>query len=505
MRKALSGLILATGALGLPLFAQADCPPENSIDRYTQTAGDALVALHELVPVSQQRALEDRFAAMIIMKWHWQGRDAIRADSSEMEQLLSCYQAGACGIDNDDQITTQIVGKLAEYDSDPLLLESLLPRQPSSSALSWAQSTLGCITAPDEGDAPELIDPPQETAAVEEYLPEPETIELTEVEPAVESAALTVSDQELEPEVTIEEVAFAPAVEDDATDIVEATTVQASVSAPTPIEGDVGQLMLTATNLVSAGKPHEAIAPLESACFIEATQVEKSSACETLFAVYTNALVSSELSTSTQDYLDLSDRLCEYGHSRGCDNLSRHHSAQNSPDSHRAAVSYAERSCELSNAEACATVAGFYLSGRASEPDPVAARDMLEQSCRLGRLLSCQEVADYYQRGVGGEPDKARALQMVEASCPVSTAQRADLCVSAADYILINEPASTERSARVRAFIQRACTIGHDVGCAWYAEDLEFGIGGAVDLAGARQARVVACEYGDQESCNSRS
>ena len=505
MRKALSGLVLAAGALGLPLLAHADCPTEDSIDRYTQTAGDALVALHELVPVSQQRALEDRYAAMIIVKWHWQGRDAIRADANEMKQLLSCYQAVACGIDDEDQITTQIVDKLDDYETDPLLLESLLPRQPSSDAFAWAQSTLDCVFVSDEIDETELTDAPQESATLEDPLPEIETVEIAEAEPALQISSPADNDQEREPPVTFQEAELIPAAENEATDIIEEAAVQTFAATSTPIKGDVDQLMLSAANLVAGGKPEKAIAPLESACFIEAARMEKSSACETLFAVYTNALAPSESSPGTQNYLDLSDRLCDSGYSRGCDNLSRHHLAQNSAESRRAAVSYAERSCQLSNAEACATVAEFYLSGHASKPDPVGARDMLEQSCRLGRLLSCQEVADYYQRGIGGEQDRARALQMVEASCPASTEQPADLCVSAADYVLINEPASPERSARVRKFIQRACAIGHGVGCAWYAEDLELGIGGEVDLTRARQARVIACEYGDQESCNSRS
>ena len=97
------------------------------------------------------------------------------------------------------------------------------------------------------------------------------------------------------------------------------------------------------------------------------------------------------------------------------------------------------------------------------------------------------------------------ALKMVEASCPAGSTERADLCVSAADYVLINEAPGEIRSARVRMFIKRACEIGHDVGCAWYAEDLEMGIGGSVDLRAARRARVTACENGDQDSCNSRS
>lgn len=501
MLTAFRGLILATGALSMPLLAQADCPPEDSIDRYAQTAGDALIALHELVPVSQQRALEDRYAAMIVMKWHWQGRDAIRAEPSAMSQMLSCYQSGACGIDGDDQITTQIVEKIAEYETDPLLLESLLPRQPSPSALAWAQTKLDCITSTVQTEDTELPTPPLDVAVVDNTTPETAFIELAETLPSTANKQVV----EIEPALTTDDVALVPPADDASENSLDGAVTSPPAVDLAPIEGDVDQLMLTATNMVSAGKPQQAIAPLEAACFIEAPRVEKSSACETLLSVYTNSLVASESSTSAQSYLGLSERLCDSGYSRGCDNLSRHYSAQSSAESHRAAVSYAEQSCALSNAEACATVAGFYLSGRASEPDPVAARDVLEESCKLGRLLSCQEVADYHLRGVGGAPDKLRALRFVEASCPASSAQRADLCVSAADFIIINESASDERGARVRTFIERACEIGHDVGCAWYAEDLEFGIGGAIDLSAARQARLTACEYGDQKSCNSRS
>lgn len=524
MLKAFRGLILATAAVSLPLLAQADCPPEESIDRYAQTAGDALSALHELVPESQLQALEDRYAAMLMLKWQWQGRDAIRADSRAMTQILRCYEAGKCGINRYSQITTQVVEKMTAAETNPLLLESLLPQFPSPNAVTWAKATLECGVRRPQPVLTVDSEPQIETAAIDtsenrvptvEQAPEPIATNTTTV--AVQQPSLGVEQpaqaerftaptnyqpqtpivataQESNPAV-IEVTAQLPAETEEYTPTVEYTV-------PT---GNVDALMVEATNLVSAGKPQDAVVPLEKACFIEAASTEKSKACETLFSVFTNALVSSELSTSTEYYLDLSGRLCDNGYSRGCDNLSRYHSAQNSAEAHRAAVAYAERSCDLANAEACATVSGFYLSGRASQPDPIAAREKLEQSCQLGRLLSCQEVADFYLRGVGGDADNAAALTMVEASCPETGAERADLCVSAADYILINETAGADRSALVRTFIRRACNIGHDVGCAWYAEDLELGIGGAVDLRAARQARLTACEYGDQESCNSRS
>jgi len=534
MLKTCRGLVLATGIMSLPLFAQADCPPVDSIDRYAQTAGDALSALHELVPESQQRALEDRYAAMVMLKWQWQGREAIRQDKEAMTQLLACYAQAACGIQASDGITTQIVAKLSESNADPLLLESLLPRAPSDSAYAWAQRTLGC-----DAPSPVAIDATQiETAAIETPAPDPidESVVQSQPEDTISIASLdrqdsepaatafrapgTVSDGVILPASALRAATSGVEPERRIIPVDETPVVQAVASTivaddidplPTPrvplptTNENVNALMATATSLIAQGKPGEAIEPLETACFMEAPNVTKSSACETLFGVYTNSLVARTTSGSSNAYLDLSERLCAIGHSAGCDNLSRFYSAQNSPEAHRAAVSYAEQSCDLNNAEACAIVSGFYLSGRASEPDPSAAREKLEQSCALGRLLSCQEVADFHARGVGGPADPMMALQMIEASCPENSTKRADLCVSAADYVLIHEAPGIERGQRVRTFIKRACEIGHDVGCAWYAEDLELGIGGDVDLAAARQARLTACEFGDQESCNSRS
>lgn len=507
MLKACRRVVLATGVLSLLSVAQADCPPEESIDRYTQTAGDALTALHELVPESQQRALEDRYAAMVIMKWQWQGRAAIVADRRATEQLLSCYLATACGMRASDQITVQIASKLEQTGADPLSLENLLPAQPNANAVSWARRILKC-------------DRPPAPAIIPEAFAEPETIVATTDNPgndvdlldrnavASETAGPFASSDVLESAQLLPDT---PQNDPIMASVEPALTLGASVSAdiaPAIIAAagtNTDELMLTATNLVFAGKPMDAIEPLETACFIEAQTVEKSAACETLFDVFTNALVAQDFSSNSRVYLELSQNLCAIGYSRGCDNLSRYYAAQGSADAHLAAVAYAERSCELANAEACATVASFYLAGRASEPDPAAARRKLEESCQLGRLMSCQDVADFYLRGIGGEADPATALRMVEASCPATGAERADLCVSAADFILIHEQSGPARSTRVRTFIKRACEIGHDVGCAWYAEDLELGIGGDVDLAAARQARLTACEYGDQKSCNSRS
>ncbi|MEM9179892.1 MAG: hypothetical protein AAGA89_09285, partial [Pseudomonadota bacterium] len=340
--------------LSLPLFAQADCPPSDSIDRYAQTAGDALTALHELVPESQQQALEDRYSAMIVLKWQWQGRDAIRADERAVTQLLGCYQDASCGIRANDQITTQIVAKLEESNVDPLLLESLLPQQPTPRTLAWAERILGCNAPAQTPAAPLLQDAPIETANTQSSQaesvisaaidPQPQTTAQRPVQQGIVAQNQPTNTASIEPVITT------PSSIIQAEDTLEPQFETASRAVAQSSSANVNELMLTATSLVSSGKPQEAIEPLEAACFIEAQGMTKSSACETLFSVYTNSLVASEYSESSQSYLDLSQRLCDIGYSRGCDNLSRYHAAQSSAEAHRAAVAYAEKSCDLANA-----------------------------------------------------------------------------------------------------------------------------------------------------------
>lgn len=515
MIKALRGLILATGALSLPLLVQADCPPEESIDRYTQTAGDALTALHQLVPESQRLALEERYAAMIILKWQWQGRDAIRTDEPVIGQLLSCYENQACGIDEEDQITLQIVGKLAEFESDPALLESLLPRQPSARALTWAETTLDCELTVDPDAELELTLLASESETDEDVSSEDTEPEETEPEDTEESGTVDMADTTPEPLPTAESEPEAEQVADvqDGRSDVPATDSETPpaedfvvvLPEPQPMDSEVAELMLKATNLVAMGKAEQAITPLETACFIEAPRVQASSACETLFSIYLNTSDTANAAAGSQDYLTLADQLCEAGYGQGCANLGRFYKAQNTPAARQTAIDYTERACALSNADACIMAADLHASDLSGETIAAGTRDNLAQACRLGRLETCQSVANYYLRGMGGEANTAMAIKLAEASCPPSVKGRADLCVSAADFVLLNEADSAARGARVRTLIERACKIGHDVGCAWYAEDLELGIGGDVDITGAREARLIACEFGDTESCNSRS
>lgn len=512
MLKPLRGLMLAAGAALVSAGAIADCPPEDSIDRYAETSRDALSALDGLVPESQQRALENRYSAMLILKWNWQGVSSIASTPDSVAQITSCLTSGACDAETSDLVADEAAA---------------VPDAPSARLLYWAQSQLDCDTQP----PPDLV--------IAEAAAEPETIQAEtaaqseDAEPVAETGTTeldraAISDtqvantpaQELESELAETSVATEPVASvpdqatlqqaaDAASALTELTeTIQArsqTAGADVDLSNDPETLIKTAASLFAAGRPADALPPLRAACFIDANAQTPSQACETLFDVFNAPTERGDGAANTPAYLALSEELCAIGYNRGCQNLAQHYAGQNTADAHRATVAYTERSCELGDGEACAIVSGYYLTGRATAPDATLAREKLEQSCRLGRLRSCQEVADYYLRGVGGEADIQKALEVNEASCPAETAQRPDICVAAADFIMIHMKSGPRRSALVRTFTARACDLGHDIGCAWYAEDLELGLGGDVDLAAAKKARRVACEYGHEESCATRS
>ena len=507
MRIPKRGLVLAAGVAALPLSAKAECPPEASIDRYAQTAGDALSALNGLVPASQQLALEDHYAAMLVLKWNWQGAEGLIFDEAATGFLKSCIESGRCEATSGDDL---------EIDADGV------PNAPSTILKSWAERVLECpssvvVAAPIDVTAPET-EPEREpdVAPVEQMVSaEPETTISEDVEsvatdasapqPEIEVAAVDTTepprDSETAPETETTPIGFdltIPNFRTLASDIEQALPI-------TPATGDPETLLNIAAASFAAGRPAEALAPLRTACLMEAPTTDRSRACETLFDVFNAPTARGREAANTPKYLSLSDELCEMGYIRGCLNLAQHFGAQTTAEAHVATVEYTERACSLGNGEACATVSDYYLTGRASAPDPALARLRLEQSCGLGRLSSCQDVADFYLRGVGGDADIERALEINAASCPEGEAQRPDDCIAAADFVMIHMKSGPERAQLVRAFTRRACDIGDDIGCAWYAEDLELGLRGDVDLAEAKRVRLIACEHGHDASCDSRS
>ncbi len=502
MLKPLRGLLLVASAAILPATAFADCPPESSVDRYAETARDALSALDGLVPESQQRMLEDRYAAMIVLKWEWQGGASVAVDPDAVSHIAACLSNGRCEGSTSDMISSSATA---------------LPNAPSPVLLYWAQTQLDCArTTPDElllTDASEEeqaspVEGAEPEAPEPDAAPEPEEIVLAETTEPTDP--VTPDSEDIAEIETVETDRAEDAIAADAEQALAALSerLQSQLdTAPNELDAstDSETLIQSAAALFAAGRPAAAVQPLRTACFADAVTSANSQACETLFDVYNAPTERSGGAANTPNYLALSEELCAIEYVRGCQNLARHYAGQNTAEAHLATVAYTERACSLGDGEACATASGYYLTGRATEPNPELAREKLEQSCLLGRLPSCQEAADFYLRGVGGEISIDKALQVNEASCPAGTEARPDMCVAAADFVLIHMKSGPERSALVRVFTERACAIGHDIGCAWYAEDLELGLGGEVDLAAAKKARLTACEHGHAESCNSRS
>lgn len=60
------------------------------------------------------------------------------------------------------------------------------------------------------------------------------------------------------------------------------------------------------------------------------------------------------------------------------------------------------------------------------------------------------------------------------------------MCVVVVDFILFNMEIMFDFVVLVCVYIKCVCDIGYDIGCVWYVEDFEFGIGGDVDFIGVK-------------------
>ncbi len=453
--------------LALPFAAHADCPPESSIARYVQSTGEALDVLDGEVPESQYAELSDRYSAMVILKWDRLGLKSVSDQPRELDRVSTCFRTATCGAERNDPIDAQITSILQQTDVDHFGLTVMLMEQPSATMLEWAEITLGC-REPEPAPAPVLqsIPTPAETALAEADLgPE-------QVTPDVQ----TVSAQVSEPAAPIS---------------IPQQTAPATA------------LFATAATFIEGGQMDEAISPLEQACDADVAAGSPSIACDTLLDVFKPK---SSVSAGSDRYLKFADELCTAGYANGCLILARHYRYASQSDALDKFATYTARSCELGDAEACAIQSNAYLANAAaSESDLQQARALRQKSCDLGRNASCLEVADMYLRGVGGAADTAEAVNAASAACPPTYRGTADICVSAADFVLIHMDPSQDRADKVRSFTARACDNDHAFGCSLYATDLERGLRGAADPERASLTRLKACELGDKESCRTRS
>ena len=456
-------------SLALPLAAHADCPPESSISRYVQSTGEALELLEGAVPESQYAELNDRYSAMVILKWDRLGLDSLVEQSNELDRIATCLRTPSCGAEKEDPIDAQITSILQQTDIDHFGLSVMLTNTPSEAMLEWAEVTLSCR------------EPAPSPAPVEQAPIEPDRSTPAETEPATE------------PETP------SPAAETRV-----AVAAEPAANAPTPQpSAQSTSLFATAVTYIESGQSDKAISPLKQACDADVAAGSQSDACETLLDVYKS---NGGLSGDSQRYLAFADELCTKGYANGCLTLARHYRYAGQSDGLDKFATYTARSCELGDAEACAIQSNAYLANAAaSDADLRQARTLRQKSCDLGRNASCLEVADMYLSGVGGAPDQAQAIKAASTACPSTYRGDADVCVSAADFVLIHMAPSQERADKIRAFTERACNNDHAFGCSLYATDLERGLRGAADPERASLTRLKACELGDKESCRTRS
>lgn len=512
------GLMLAAGVAAIPAFAQAECPPPESLDRYAQTARDALVALDGLVPEEQQQSLEDRYTAMSILRWHGQGRDAILGEQSALDLLSDCIDTGRC-------------------DAEPGERSGAGPRtiapQPSDRLVYWANIQLECevalpefdlsgTTEPDSDSVEAVIDTPardagptsdlgpesEDNAAPDAPAEDPESATETTPEALSTEEEIRIEDRSEQPLAAsgeaLGEAEDIPAVAADDRVLADAEGTAALALAPTvpPLpESDVQRLVRLAATAMKKGDMDGGVDYISQVCFREAEQADPVRLCEFIFHHYDRL----GLRADPIAFLAFTDQLCRLDYTRGCTNLAAYFGVTSTADAHSAAIRFYDRACNSGDADACAAASDYFLTGRASVADPVRARDTLYRACDLGRLDSCQGLAEFYVRGIGGAADLGRALEVNDASCPASASGDAGICVAAANFVLINLQSGADRAARVRTFTARACAIGHATGCAWHADNLEYGIGGDVDLAGAARARRTACRFGHIASCKASS
>nr|WP_070958456.1 hypothetical protein [Hyphomonas sp. Mor2] len=525
------GLVLAAGVLAIPALAQAECPPEDSLDRYAQTARDALVALDGVVPEDQLQTMRDRYVAMSILRWNGQGRDVILNEESAANGISQCIDSGRCDAEANERSA-----------AGPRTISPF----PSDRLVTWANRQLECETVSpivEQAAAdPTPVEPEQapETEIAEIAEAQPETIVETIDDAPTETVIATQEDLEPDESVTAEtelvaEIApeiepsiLSDAIETDSTSDPEATptddtmailetdiepeietsgpaiaapATRSSTAVPAVAENAIQRLVREGAVSVMLGDFDAGVEAISQSCYLDAEQADLVPSCELVFDYYQRLAVNAD----PIRFLAFTDQLCRVDYARGCSSLATYFGVESTAEAHMAAIKFYDRACNTGDAEACAAASDYFLTGRASVADPVRARDTMYRSCDLGRLASCQDLAEFYARGVGGETDITRALELNDLSCPTAQNSLADTCVAAAKFVLLNVDAGPDRAARVRAFTERACRIGHDEGCAWHAENLEYGIGGVVDLSGAKRARATACQFGHRASCAANS
>jgi uncharacterized protein len=178
---------------------------------------------------------------------------------------------------------------------------------------------------------------------------------------------------------------------------------------------------------------------------------------------------------------DLLRRSCEYGHvPDACTRVGEIQEAQNRLD---AAFDHYASGCAGYNAGGCLGLASIYVKRHDAEHAiGVLRRACLEQHlpepCALGGI--------WYANGENVEADPKQAAELYAAGCALDDADSCDLGGQLAD--------AQKDYATARPLLTRACDFGVLGACNFLGQELEEGLGGEPDAAGALAAYKKACD-----------
>lgn len=159
---------------------------------------------------------------------------------------------------------------------------------------------------------------------------------------------------------------------------------------------------------------------------------------------------------------------------------------------------YADKACDLGNAEGCKLAAQFAYHGQGGPKDGKRVAQALNTACEVGDNQACQVLSESARTGDGMPVDGPLALSAAEKGCGRKDGMS---CVSAA-MAVYNAPAGLVRDGeRARHYADRACELEIALGCLMLEQIARSGEFGPPDTATAMDAAERGCQLRDQPAC----
>lgn len=158
-----------------------------------------------------------------------------------------------------------------------------------------------------------------------------------------------------------------------------------------------------------------------------------------------------------------------------------------------------ERACNAEDGVACTNFGALVLGGRIDgTEDPARAFTFYERGCEHGSMGGCRLMAVLLSEGRGVEVDPARALALYRRAC-----EGDDRIACLDGGLMLHEGRGgtpPDREAALASF-ERACRLGHGIGCRNVGVYHRDGVVVARNRDLAREHFEHACELGDQPAC----